>query len=148
MEDLAQNGKLSEIKPPLTKIKEAEIQAHDSKKFVKVENLPFHTNDQEMDDMADNYIELIEEPEILEFKIENTENFENEMIEASRDFSNSHKSESDHVENTIQSAEIEKFTEENEMVDLGGDSNSKKSEFKKSQTPTTGLNSISIIKIL
>ena len=42
---------------------------------------------------------MIEEPEILEFKIENLEN-EDIVIEASGDYLNSHKSESYHVENT------------------------------------------------
>ena len=51
--------------------------------------------------MADDYIEMIEEPEILEFKIENLEN-EDEIIEASGDYSNSHKSGSNHVESTFQ----------------------------------------------
>ena len=134
--DLAKNGILSEIKPHLTKIKEAKIETHDSKHFINVENLPFHVNHQEIDNMTDNYIEMIEEPEILEFKIENLEN-EDEIIEASGDYSNSHKSESDHVENTIQSTEIEKFTEENEMVDSG-----KKSELKKVKNAKSGCSKL------
>ena len=55
---------------------------------------------------------------------------EDEMIEASGDYSNSHKS--NHVENTIQSTEIEKFTEENKMVDSGKKSELKKVEYAKS----------------
>ena len=86
--------------------------------------------------MADDYIEMIEEPEILEFKIENLEN-EDEIIEASGDYSNRHKSESNHVENTIQSTEIEKFTEENEMVDSG-----KKSELKKVKNAKSGCSKL------
>ena len=87
-----------------------------------------------MDDMRDDYVELIEEPEILEFKIENLEN-EDEIIEASGDYSNSHKSESDLQ---ITESEIEKFTEEYEMVDSGENSNSKKSEFKKVKNAKSG----------
>ena len=95
-----------------------------------------------MDDMRDDYIELIEEPEILEFKIENTEieTLENEdkMFEASGD-SNSHKSISNDVESTIQSTEIEKFTEENEMVvDSSGESNSTESELKRVKKAKSG----------
>merc|ERR1712150_199126 len=85
-------------------IKEAEIEAHDSKHFVKVENVPSHVNDHEIDNMTHKYIEMIEEPEILEFKIENLES-EDIVIEASGDYLNSHKSESYHVENTIQSTD-------------------------------------------
>ena len=121
----------------VTKIKEVKIETHDSKHFVNVEDLPSHVNDQEIDNMTDNYIEMIEEPEIFEFKIENLEN-EDEIIEASGDYSNSHKSESDHVENTIQITEIEKFTEENDMVDSGEDSNRKKSELKKVKNAKSG----------
>ena len=84
-----------------------------------------------MDNMTDNCIEMIEEPEILEFKIENLEN-EDIVIEASGDYSNSHKSESNHVENTIQSTEIEQFAEENKMVvNSSGESNSTESELKR-----------------
>ena len=125
------------IKLHLTKIKQVEIEAQDSKYFVNVENLPSYVNDQEIDNVTDNYIELIEEPEILEFKIENLEN-EDEIIEASGDYSNSHKSESDHVENIIQSTEIEKFTEENKMVDSGEDSNIRKSESKRVKNAKSG----------
>ena len=95
-----------------------------------------------MDDMRDDYIELIEEPEILEFKIESTEieTLENEdkMFEAIGD-SNSHKSISNDVESTIQSTELEKFTEENEMVvDSSGESNSTESELKRVKNAKSG----------
>ena len=88
--------------------------------------------------MTDNYIEMIEEPEILEFKIENLEN-EDKINEASGVYSTSHRSKSDHVENTIQSTEIEQFAEENKMVvDSSGESNSTESELKRVKNAKSG----------